>query len=122
MAEHPVWKKAKENRVTHRDHYTWGMRWAMLNGKIRRFFRGHLNPAKVKDCHSNRESECARCGACCKILFECPYLIEDEQGYYSCKIHDKRPLNCRIYPMDMKDIAERDMVSPSTKCGYSFKK
>ncbi|MDD4279485.1 hypothetical protein GX645_05490 [Candidatus Sumerlaeota bacterium] len=118
------WEKADINNAKHvpPQKYTWKMRYAMTAGKIRRFFLGHFCKNKVQEFHDLRESECARCGACCKLLFRCPHLIVDDQGYYSCNIHTKRPVNCRIYPLDQRDIDERDMVAPGTKCGYRFKK
>jgi hypothetical protein len=28
---------------------------------------------------------------------------------------------CELFPMDKKDLADRDAQSPDTKCGYWFK-
>lgn len=124
MAEHPIWKTAQENEAlhVHASKYSWGARMAMTWGKVRRFLRGHLLPGSVKRAHGLRTDECARCGACCKLLLRCPYLTVDDDGFYSCEIHLTRPKNCRIYPIDERCVSERDVVSPSTVCGYKFKK
>ncbi len=121
MAE---WKKASENEPHHLRYkdLSWKSRFSLLNGKIRRFFIGHFGKKRIKESLECRENECARCGACCKLLFKCLFLTVDDQGYYSCSIHKSRPVNCRIYPVDMRDIRERNMIAPDTKCGYSFKK
>jgi hypothetical protein len=29
-------------------------------------------------------------------------------------------MNCRVYPIDEADIADRDVIAPERKCGYSF--
>lgn len=89
-------------------------------GKLRRLLLGKLRAGYVLAQEKLRQGACKRCGACCKLLFHCPYLQEHEDGTYSCKIHKKRPLNCRVFPIDEHDIRDRDSRYPGTICGFSF--
>ena len=93
----------------------------LLWGKIRRFYYGHFEGRKLKKKLAFREGECARCGTCCKLMFTCPFLTTHQDGSTSCMIHNKRPVNCRIFPADEVDLRDRDLVNPNIKCGYSFK-
>ena len=88
-------------------------------GKARRFFHG-FRPKNVQERLGRRNGACIRCGACCKLLFDCPFLEFDEEGKALCRVYNSRPFNCRIFPVDQRCIAERDLVSPETKCGYWF--
>lgn len=88
-------------------------------GKVRRFVAHTLRKKHVAHCLEIRQGECARCGACCKLLFKCPFLDTMPDGSTSCRIHEKRPMNCRIFPLDMKDIAERGFFMDKP-CGYHF--
>jgi hypothetical protein len=29
-------------------------------------------------------------------------------------------MNCRVFPIDERDLADRDLVLPERACGYSF--
>ncbi len=89
-------------------------------GKIRRLLVSKLRKDYVAKQEELRQGECIRCGTCCKLLFNCPYLVELSGGSYSCKIHQKRPLNCRIFPIDHHDIKDRDSKCPDIPCGFSF--
>ena len=100
--------------------FTLKNRYNLLKGKIRRFIYGHFRKKTVKALHNERKGECARCGACCKLLFVCPFLAFHEDGSTSCKIHTKRPVNCVIFPLDKRDIADRNIIDPKGKCGYIF--
>jgi len=95
-------------------------RIALANGKIRRLILGHFARRYLEEARKYRTGSCKRCGACCKLLFECPYLEYDENGLAVCSIHDRRPLNCRIFPATPADLRDRDLVSPDTKCGFAF--
>ena len=92
----------------------------LLWGKIRRFYYGHFEGNKVKKKLTLRRGECARCGACCKLMFTCPFLVTHIDGTTSCMIHRRRPLNCRIFPVDMQDIRDRDLIDKVSKCGFYF--
>ena len=84
-------------------------------GKIRRFFRANIYTDKNEVLLSRRRGECTRCGACCKILVRCPFLIEEEPGAYTCGIYGEHFSQCRIYPIVPQDLDEID-----EPCGYTF--
>ena len=88
-------------------------------GKVRRFIYHFAFPGYIRRSHERRTGECARCGACCKLLHLCPFL-EGGEGNTSCRIHWRRARNCRIFPIDERDLKDRDIVSPDVLCGYSF--
>ncbi len=37
-----------------------------------------------------------------------------------CRFHNLRPPNCRLFPIDERDLADRDMILPEQPCGFSF--
>jgi hypothetical protein len=88
-------------------------------GKLRRYFRVRIYTAKNEELLSLRQGECTRCGACCKILFQCPFLVEepanDAGDAYTCAIYGKHFKNCRIFP-----IVPKDLLEVEEECGYTF--
>lgn len=88
-------------------------------GKARRFIYHAAFPGYVNRQRSRRRGECARCGACCKLLFRCPSL-KGPDGETTCTIHMRRSYNCRIFPVNERDLKDRDIVSPETRCGFHF--
>lgn len=88
-------------------------------GKVRRFFRASIYTRNNEELLSRRRGECTRCGACCKILLRCPFLIEKPENapgdIYSCSIYGNRFNNCRIYP-----IVPQDLLEVEEECGYTF--
>ena len=92
-------------------------------GKIRRGYLGLLRSNYVKSKASLRRGECIRCGACCKLLYVCPHLEELPDGTTECNIHERRPMNCRIFPINGRDLKDRDLVAKgghNKPCGFSF--
>jgi len=98
-----------------------GHRLLLWSGVMRRFLLYVFNKKYVKANALKCQGECLRCGACCKLaLKQCPYLAFDECGKSSCTKYDNsRMPNCVVFPIDDRDIKERDIVS-STPCGFSF--
>ncbi len=90
-------------------------------GKVRRFFQATLFRGAIKKSEARREGQCLRCGACCKLVYKCPALFYTEDGLAACKYHKARPLNCRVFPVGEKDLADRNLILPDIPCGYSFK-
>jgi hypothetical protein len=88
-------------------------------GKVRRMWFIYLNPGKTKVMLSRREGECARCGACCKINFDCPALVNHGEAP-SCWLYDRRSNVCRYFPIDERDIKDRNRIMPHIQCGYKF--
>ena len=87
-------------------------------GKVRRFIRANIYTRKNEQLLSRREGECTRCGACCKILYRCPFLIEESNSnkpVYSCAIYGRHFNQCRIYPLVPADLEEVE-----EPCGYTF--
>ena len=85
-----------------------------LQGKIRRFFRSNVYTRDNEKLLAKRRGECTRCGACCKILLQCPFLHETD-GEYSCEIYGQHFAQCRIFPLVPQDLKEID-----ADCGYYF--
>lgn len=75
-------------------------------GKLRRFVLSNFQKQEVIESLSLRRGECNRCGACCEILFKCPFLKKQNDGSTSCGIYEDRPNQCRLYPIEKRDLAE----------------
>jgi len=84
-------------------------------GKVRRFIQAKLIRQDNEALLSQRKGDCNRCGACCKILFRCPFLGTDAEGQYTCKIYDKRFAQCRLFPLHAQDLLEL-----GEQCSYTF--
>ncbi len=95
------------------------VRLRLLWGTPRRLFWNVCRPGYVRANVARREGACRRCGACCRLVWQCPYLRYDN-GLPSCRIyHQFRPLNCSMFPIDHRDLADRDKVA-SQPCGFSW--
>jgi hypothetical protein len=67
-----------------------------------------------------RRGACHRCGACCQLIRHCPHLCFD-QGLSACKLYGSyRPPNCRNFPIDPRDLANRDLIMPGRPCGFTW--
>jgi hypothetical protein len=88
-------------------------------GKVRRGFLIAFRKKRVLEKLERRRGACHRCGACCKIVFRCP-AYDDSNGEPRCLIYNDRPGVCGLFPLDEKDLAERNVVMPDKKCGYFF--
>lgn len=84
--------------------------------KWRRFYLGSFRPDYIaKSIAENRTGDCHRCGACCELIYKCPFLGRDAQKLPYCRIYgDLRPANCRNYPFDEVD-------SEVEQCGFKWK-
>jgi hypothetical protein len=93
----------------------------LWEGVLRRFFLYVFCKKYIEHNLTKRRGCCVRCGACCKLFFKtCPHLNLDADGNYSCVKHESFRLpNCKIFPIDRKDLKDRDMVS-KVPCGYYF--
>ncbi len=68
------------------------------------------------------EGECNRCGHCCRLLFDCPFLGQGENGTTQCTIYLTRhaPKVCVMFPLNPQDLAEiKRAIAPHT-CSFSF--
>ncbi|MER3428075.1 MAG: hypothetical protein C4334_08230 [Pyrinomonas sp.] len=82
------------------------LRARQAQGKLRRFVNAHFRAQEVIASLALRRGECNRCGACCEMLFKCPFLRRHEDGTTSCGIYQDRPTQCRLFPIDRRDLEE----------------
>jgi hypothetical protein len=75
-------------------------------GKLRRFVSANFRKQEVIDALALRRGECNRCGACCEILFKCPFLKKHDDGTSTCGIYEDRPNQCRLFPIERRDLDE----------------
>lgn len=75
-------------------------------GKLRRFVRANFRKDEVIESLSLRRGDCNRCGACCEILFKCPFLKKHDDGTTTCGIYEDRPNQCRLFPIEKRDLEE----------------
>jgi len=88
-------------------------------GKMRRFYLGAFGNGYLAKQMRERKGECSRCGACCKLMYNCPFL--DESGEITrCRIYGLPIPNCKMFPVDERDIRDRNLVMPDSTCGYYF--
>ncbi len=85
------------------------------HGKLRRFLRTNLRKQEVIDALALRRGECNRCGACCEILYKCPFVKKQADGTALCGIYEDRPNACRYFPID-----QRDLLEVRGTCSYYF--
>ena len=89
-------------------------------GKSRRFLYSMFGNGYVEKQLDQRQGECKRCGACCKLLLDCPFL-DDSTSPAHCRIYEYTSPNCTIFPLDERDIADRNRILPDVPCGYHFR-
>ncbi len=75
-------------------------------GKLRRFVSANFRKQDVIDALALRRGDCNRCGACCEILFKCPFLKKHTDGTSTCGIYEDRPNQCRLFPIERRDLDE----------------
>lgn len=90
-----------------------------LWGKLRRSSYTLLFHGYVKRQHERRRGACNNCGACCMMFHICPWL-EMKSGKSRCTIYTRYGESCKIFPVDERDLRDRDMVMPDKKCGFYF--
>ena len=88
-------------------------------GKLRRLWLVAFARKTIETKLSRRRGACSRCGACCKLLFQCP-AYDESDGQPKCLIYNDRPGVCGLFPLDEQDLKERDLVMPDKKCGFFF--
>ena len=92
----------------------------LLTGRVRRLYLNVLRRRYVQASLARRVGECRRCGACCQMGLRCRHLTY-EGALSACRLYDKyRSSNCRNFPIDERDLADRDLVAPSVPCGFRF--
>lgn len=86
-------------------------------GKVRRLILVHFRKSYVAQQATRLAGECNRCGNCCEILFKCPFLVKQDDGFSVCSIYENRPLQCNAFPID-----ERCLADVAFDCTFSFEK
>ena len=100
-------------------------RLILLRGVARRFFLNLLHKKYIAHSIARRQGACKRCGVCCHLVgTKCPALrLDKTRGNSGCRIyHICRPPNCSTFPIDPRDLADRDLVAPDSPCGYYWER
>lgn len=96
-------------------------RLRLLWGKLRRQFLIIFRPRYVGAMRLRRIGACRNCGICCQLGWGCWFHrgleMETEGG---CSRYEMRPSTCRLFPIDQRDLRDRNLLLPHTPCGYSF--
>src|ERR671916_2921702 len=77
-----------------------------VQGKLRRFVTIRFRKEEIVEKLALRRGDCNRCGACCEILFKCPFLKKHDDGTSTCGIYEDRPNQCRLFPIERRDLDE----------------
>jgi len=112
---HRTFEERLSDRLRSRKIEDVKLRARQAQGKIRRFVNTNLRKQEMVAALALRRGECNRCGACCELLFKCPFLKKNPDGTSLCGIYDNRPNSCRLFPIEKRDIQE---VRGS--CSYYF--
>src|SRR5262245_60823152 len=88
-------------------------------GRLRRLYLATFRPAYVRKSLARRVGDCNRTGACCRLMFTCP-LLDVRTTPVRCSVHEIKPKVCRLFPIDERDLRDRDIIAPDTPCGFSF--
>ncbi|MGQ3686385.1 MAG: YkgJ family cysteine cluster protein [Candidatus Loosdrechtia sp.] len=75
-----------------------------------------FNKREVYSSLEKRKGNCMRCGRCCHASFRCQHLAYDENGLSLCKIYDRKPHMCSLYPYNESDF----FYHIRSTCGYKY--
>jgi len=103
-------------------HATSRVRLILLWGVLRRFFLNLCRRRYVRKSLALRLGACKRCGVCCHLVAnKCARLHIHPDGHTECRFYTVYRLpNCRTFPIDRRDLADRDLVAPDVPCGFSW--
>jgi len=88
-------------------------------GRLRRMYLATFRPGYVRRSLARRVGDCNRTGACCRLMFTCP-LLDQRNDPVRCRVHEYKPSVCRLFPIDERDLRDRDIIAPDAPCGFSF--
>ena len=88
-------------------------------GRLRRMYLATFRPAYVRASIARRLGDCNRTGACCHLMFTCP-ILDVKSEPVRCRIQAHKPSVCKLFPIDERDLRDRDIISPDAPCGFSF--
>lgn len=100
------------------------IRLILLRGVLRRFLLYVFRPSYVRQSMARRQGACKRCGVCCHLVAnKCGALHLHPEGHSTCRLYTVYRLpNCCTFPIDARDVADRDLVAPHAPCGYYWDK
>ncbi|MBE7445537.1 MAG: YkgJ family cysteine cluster protein [Planctomycetia bacterium] len=84
--------------------------------QTRRRFYYVFNKLEIDTSLKKRTGNCLRCGRCCHASFKCQYLEYDKNGLSLCKVYDRKPLMCSLYPYNESDY----FYHLKSTCGYRY--
>lgn len=99
---------------------SFSVRALLFAGVLRRWLLHTFRRGYVRSQLAARQGACARCGACCQMTWRCMfYHAPGDQpmckSYTTCRLP-----NCINFPIDERDLADRDRVAPGSQCGYHW--
>ena len=115
QAKQRSFEKRLGQRVRSRKVADAKLRARQAQGKIRRFVITNFRKQDTLASLALRRGECNRCGACCELVFKCPFLKKQSDGTTLCGIYENRPNSCRLFPIEQRDIQEL-----RGSCSYYF--
>ncbi|MCA1808085.1 MAG: hypothetical protein LC725_01240 [Lentisphaerae bacterium] len=87
-------------------------------GTPRRLWLNVFRPGYVRASLARRQGECRRCGACCRLAWRCHFFYHNKE-MPACRLYRwYRSWNCSRFPLDRRDLADRDLIMPDQPCGY----
>jgi len=105
--------------LNYRQPFFWE-RIVLAWGVVRRTLLHLFRSGRIQASHALRRGACRRCGACCRLVMTCPSVCE-EQGMTACSRHKRMRLpNCVNFPIDRRDLSDRNRVAPHEPCGFSW--
>ena len=90
-------------------------------GKVRRLLLTNIFRRRAAGDLARRRGACTNCGACCQLLLRCPAFKPTPTGGW-CTIYNDRPGVCAVFPINEKDLRDRDIIMPGRSCGFYFVK
>jgi len=115
LVKHRSFEERLAQRLRSRKVSAAKLRARQAQGKIRRFVITNFRKEETIAALALRRGECNRCGACCELVFKCPFLKKNADGSSLCGIYENRPNSCRLFPIEQRDIKE-----VKGTCSYYF--
>ncbi|SRR6266496_5443590 len=106
MARQRSFEERLQERLRSRKVEDAKLRARQAQGKLRRFVKTNFKKQEIIASLALRQGECNRCGACCELVFKCPFLKKQSDGTTICGIYENRPNQCRLFPTEQRDIQE----------------
>ena len=91
-------------------------------GAARRWFLASFLPDNVLyRWKPYQRGGCNRCGLCCKLVFQCPFFVENENTT-ACMIYTTKHATppCLVFPIDPIDLKEVQREISPAPCPFHF--